>query len=138
MRETVFNYIECDYNRWRCHSGCAALARNSLKTIASLRAVSTLRGSDQTSDHSNHTDAYCYKIFRCNQKYCYALLLAFHRSVSLSAHVSSTGKSFIQLYSRGNYREGSCCPPVLVISGTIAIHGLCTDCPDSSEPVPIF
>lgn len=44
MRTTVFNYIECDYNRWRRHSACGALARNSLKTRTSLRAVSTLRG----------------------------------------------------------------------------------------------
>ncbi|SRB31646.1 transposase insF [Escherichia coli] len=44
MRATVFNYIECDYNRWRRHSAWAVSARNNLKTIISLRAVSTLRG----------------------------------------------------------------------------------------------
>ncbi|EFE96157.1 hypothetical protein HMPREF0758_2243 [Serratia odorifera DSM 4582] len=44
MRTAVFNYIECDYNRWRRHSACAVLAWNSLKTKTSLRAVSTLRG----------------------------------------------------------------------------------------------
>nr|QCH03138.1 transposase [Plesiomonas shigelloides] len=26
MRTTVFNYIECDYNRWRRHSACGALS----------------------------------------------------------------------------------------------------------------
>jgi transposase-like protein len=26
MRTTVFNYIECDYNRWRHHSGCGCLS----------------------------------------------------------------------------------------------------------------
>ncbi|MEL7631850.1 IS3 family transposase [Pectobacterium aroidearum] len=26
MRSTVFNYIECDYNRWRRHSGCGGLS----------------------------------------------------------------------------------------------------------------
>ena len=25
MRVTVFNYIECDYNRWRRHSWCGGL-----------------------------------------------------------------------------------------------------------------
>ncbi|WP_267197100.1 IS3 family transposase, partial [Escherichia coli] len=25
MRATVFNYIECDYNRWRRHSWCGAM-----------------------------------------------------------------------------------------------------------------
>lgn len=26
MRTTVFNYIECDYNRWRRHSACDGLS----------------------------------------------------------------------------------------------------------------
>ncbi|WP_416354408.1 IS3 family transposase [Prodigiosinella confusarubida] len=26
MRTTVFNYIECDYNRWRHHSACGGLS----------------------------------------------------------------------------------------------------------------
>ena len=26
MRTTVFNYIECDYNRWRRHSTCGGLS----------------------------------------------------------------------------------------------------------------
>jgi putative transposase len=26
MRTTVFNYIECDYNRWRRHSACGGLS----------------------------------------------------------------------------------------------------------------
>ncbi len=39
MRATVFNYIECDYNRWRRHIGVAALVRNNLKTRTSLRPV---------------------------------------------------------------------------------------------------
>uniref|UniRef100_UPI002077812C IS3 family transposase n=1 Tax=Escherichia coli TaxID=562 RepID=UPI002077812C len=26
MRATVFNYIECDYNRWRRHSACGGLS----------------------------------------------------------------------------------------------------------------
>ncbi|WP_149017403.1 integrase core domain-containing protein, partial [Escherichia coli] len=26
MRATVFNYIECDYNRWRRHSWCSGLS----------------------------------------------------------------------------------------------------------------
>ncbi|WP_249507953.1 IS3 family transposase, partial [Escherichia coli] len=26
MRATVFNYIECDYNRWRRHSWCGGLS----------------------------------------------------------------------------------------------------------------
>ncbi|ECD0388651.1 IS3 family transposase, partial [Salmonella enterica subsp. enterica serovar Oranienburg] len=26
MRATVFNYIECDYNRWRHHSACGGLS----------------------------------------------------------------------------------------------------------------
>ncbi len=25
MRTTVFNYIECDYNRWRRHSACGGI-----------------------------------------------------------------------------------------------------------------
>ncbi len=39
-----FNYIECDYNRWRRHSWCGGLVRNNLKTRTSLRPVSILRG----------------------------------------------------------------------------------------------
>ncbi|EDX29284.1 IS3 ORF2 [Escherichia coli B171] len=30
MRETVFNYIECDYNRWRRHSACGGLSPDCL------------------------------------------------------------------------------------------------------------
>ncbi|MFP1810506.1 IS3 family transposase, partial [Lonsdalea quercina] len=26
MRSTVFNYIECDYNRWHRHSACSGLS----------------------------------------------------------------------------------------------------------------
>lgn len=26
MRAAVFNYIECDYNRWRRHSACGGLS----------------------------------------------------------------------------------------------------------------
>ncbi|KJO50301.1 transposase [Klebsiella aerogenes] len=26
MRTMVFNYIECDYNRWRRHSACGGLS----------------------------------------------------------------------------------------------------------------
>ncbi|MFC6361055.1 MULTISPECIES: IS3 family transposase [Tatumella] len=26
MRETAFNYIGCDYNRWRRHSACGGLS----------------------------------------------------------------------------------------------------------------
>ncbi|MEH8378211.1 IS3 family transposase, partial [Klebsiella pneumoniae] len=26
MRTAVFNYIECDYNRWRRHSACGGLS----------------------------------------------------------------------------------------------------------------
>lgn len=26
MRTVVFNYIECDYNRWRRHSACGGLS----------------------------------------------------------------------------------------------------------------
>ncbi len=44
MRTTVFNYIKCDYNRWRRHSACGALGRNNLKTRTSLKAMSTLHG----------------------------------------------------------------------------------------------
>ena len=45
--------------------------------------------------------------------------------------VSTTGKSFLQPHYHGSYRDGSCRnPPCRVISGTTAIHGLCTDCPD--------
>lgn len=44
MRTTVFNYIECDYNRWRRHSACGALGRNNLKTRTSLKAMPTLHG----------------------------------------------------------------------------------------------
>ncbi len=31
MRATVFNYIECDYNRWRRHSWCGGLSPEQLK-----------------------------------------------------------------------------------------------------------
>ncbi len=41
--DNVFNYIECDYNRWRRHGACGGLSRNNLKTRTSLGAVSTLR-----------------------------------------------------------------------------------------------
>lgn len=87
-----------------------------------------------TSDCSNHADAYCYKTFRCNQKYRCGLLPAFRRSFSLSARVSVTGKSFLQLRYRDSYHAGSYCHPDRVISGTTATHGLCTDCPGPSEP----
>lgn len=43
-RTTVFNYIECDYNRWHVTVPVAVSVRPSLKTRTSLRAVSTLRG----------------------------------------------------------------------------------------------
>lgn len=26
MRTAVFNYIECDYNRWRHHNACSGLS----------------------------------------------------------------------------------------------------------------
>ena len=44
MRTMVFNYIECDYNRWRRHSACGGLSPNNLKIRISLRRVSILRG----------------------------------------------------------------------------------------------
>ncbi|KDF50030.1 transposase insF for insertion sequence IS3fB [Enterobacter cloacae BWH 43] len=31
MRTTVFNYIECDYNRWRRHSACVGLSMEQLE-----------------------------------------------------------------------------------------------------------
>ena len=48
MRATVFNYIECDYNRWRL----VVSVRNNLKTRTSLRPVSILRGWDQSQEMS--------------------------------------------------------------------------------------
>ena len=48
MRTMVFNYIECDYNRWRRHSACGGLSPNNLKIRISLRRVSILRGEDQS------------------------------------------------------------------------------------------
>ncbi|RZX60317.1 hypothetical protein EXX54_01505, partial [Escherichia coli] len=39
-----FNYIECDYNRWRRHSWCGGLSPEQFKTRTSLRPVSILRG----------------------------------------------------------------------------------------------
>ncbi len=44
MRSTVFNYIECDYNRWRRHSACGGLSPEQFEIRTLLRAVSTLRG----------------------------------------------------------------------------------------------
>ncbi|HAK7943532.1 TPA: IS3 family transposase, partial [Salmonella enterica] len=41
MRTAVFNYSECDYNRWRRHSACGGL---SPETRTTLRVVPTLRG----------------------------------------------------------------------------------------------
>ena len=32
MRMTVFNYIECDYNRWRRHSACGGLCPKQFET----------------------------------------------------------------------------------------------------------
>lgn len=31
MRTTVFNYIECDYNRWHRHSACGGLSPEQLE-----------------------------------------------------------------------------------------------------------
>jgi transposase InsO family protein len=33
MRMTVFNYIECDYNRWRCHSACGGLSPEQFENL---------------------------------------------------------------------------------------------------------
>lgn len=49
MRTTVFNNIECDYNRWRRHSAWAVSARNNLKTRTSLRPLSIFGGEDQST-----------------------------------------------------------------------------------------
>lgn len=32
MRIVVFNYIDCDYHRWPCHSACGGLSPEQLKT----------------------------------------------------------------------------------------------------------
>ncbi|EFF3336954.1 IS3 family transposase, partial [Escherichia coli] len=39
-----FNYIECDYNRWRRHSWCGGLSPEQFENQTSLRPVSILRG----------------------------------------------------------------------------------------------
>ena len=91
-----------------------------------------------TSDRLNHADAYCYKTFRCNQKYRYGLLHAFRRSISLSVRVSVAGKSSLQPRYHDSYRDGSCYLPARVTSGTTATHDLCIDCPGLSEPAPVF
>ena len=31
MRTAVFNYIECDYNRWRRHSACGGLSQEQFE-----------------------------------------------------------------------------------------------------------
>ena len=59
-----------------------------------------------TSDCSTHVDAYCYKKFRCNQKFRCGLLppsvdLFFMRSRF------SNWKSFLQPRYRDSYRDGS-------------------------------
>ncbi|MET4862702.1 IS3 family transposase, partial [Morganella morganii] len=33
MRTTVFNYIECDYNRWRRHSACGGLSPEQFENV---------------------------------------------------------------------------------------------------------
>jgi transposase InsO family protein len=33
MRMTVFNYIECDYNRWRRHSACDGLSPEQFENL---------------------------------------------------------------------------------------------------------
>lgn len=124
-----------------CFSRSRSTAAISFSTAACSSSVHDNTGFHilpVTSDHSNHVDAYCYKTFRCNQKYRCELLPAFRRSFSLSVHASATGKSFLQLHYRDNYRDGSCCPPGRVISGTTATHGLCTGCPDPSESAPFL
>lgn len=90
------------------------------------------------SDYLNHADAYSYKAFRYHQKHRCGLLTTFRRSFSLSVRVSVAGKSFPQLRCRGSYHDDSCCLPDHVISGTTATHSLCVDCPDQSEPVPVY
>ncbi len=50
MRMAVFNYIDCDYHRWPCHSAGGGLSPEQLKTRTSPRAVSTLCGEDQLVD----------------------------------------------------------------------------------------
>lgn len=77
------------------------------------------------SARSSHADAYWYKTFRCNQKYCYWHRLPFRRSFSLSVHASVAKKSFLQPPCHDRYCDGSYSPPVRAISGTTAIHSLC-------------
>lgn len=33
MRTMVFNYIECDYNRWRRHSACCGLSPEQFENV---------------------------------------------------------------------------------------------------------
>ena len=48
MRAAVFNYIECDYNRWRRHSACGALNPEQFENqnLAYERVHITRVGSD--------------------------------------------------------------------------------------------
>lgn len=34
MRTTVFNYIECDYNRWRRHIACGGISPEQFENQA--------------------------------------------------------------------------------------------------------
>lgn len=48
MRATVFNYIECDYNRWRRHSACGGISPEQFENqnLAYERVHITRVGSD--------------------------------------------------------------------------------------------
>ncbi len=66
MRATVFNYIECDYNRCGGTVGVAASVRNNLKTRTSLglcpyyvgRIKMPLYGDSQNSPHPSQPPYY--------------------------------------------------------------------------------
>ncbi len=85
-----------------------------------------------TSDRSNHIDAYCYKIFRCNQKHLCGLLPAFGRPFSLYSRVSVAGKTacncVIMTVTAALMLTLGC-----AISGTIATHSLCIGYPRRSS-----
>jgi putative transposase len=56
MRTTVFNYIECDYNRWRRHSACGGLSPEQFENRISLSTVSHYAGRIKfILRHKNHS-----------------------------------------------------------------------------------
>lgn len=72
MRRTVFNYIECDYNRWRRHSACGGLSPEQFENQNHRADLSTGSGALQAG-----TLAAQFSLFTYQQELVLPLLVSY-------------------------------------------------------------